>query len=71
VDTKAGISCLRTFGTLPSAPSYCSADFEPFLQTTHEHCTPEPAQALVDIAERMAQTLEIGLTRRDQQLRKP
>jgi hemoglobin len=40
---------------------------ELFRQTTEEHCEPEPARALVDIAERMAQTLEIGLARKDQQ----
>jgi hemoglobin len=32
---------------------------ELFRQTTVEHCAPEPARALVGIAERMAQTLEI------------
>lgn len=39
---------------------------ELFRQTAGEHCSPEPARALVDIAERMAQTLEIGLARKDQ-----
>jgi truncated hemoglobin YjbI len=39
---------------------------ELFRETTDEHCTPEAARALVDIAVRMAQTLEIGLSRRDQ-----
>jgi hemoglobin len=38
-----------------------------FRRTTAEHCTPESARALIDIAERMAQTLEIGLARKDQQ----
>ena len=40
---------------------------ELFRQTTDEHCPPEAARALVDIAERMAQTLEIGLAQKDQQ----
>ena len=34
---------------------------ELFRQTAAEHCKPEPGRALVDIAERMGQTLEIGL----------
>jgi len=36
---------------------------ELFRETAAEHCTPEGARALIDIAERMAQTLKIGLTR--------
>jgi hemoglobin len=36
---------------------------ELFRQTAAEHCTPEGARALIDIAERMAQTLQIGLAR--------
>lgn len=36
---------------------------ELFRQTTAQHCAPEGAHALNDIAERMAQTLQIGLTR--------
>jgi truncated hemoglobin YjbI len=43
---------------------------ELFRQTTDEHRTPEPARALVDIAERMAQALEVGLARKGQQSRK-
>ena len=40
---------------------------ELFRQTSDKHCTSESARALVDIAERMAQTLEIGLARKGQQ----
>jgi len=36
---------------------------ELFRQTAAEHCAPEAARALIDIAQRMAQTLQIGLTR--------
>ena len=42
--------------------------FELFHQTASEHCESKGAQALIDIAERMAQTLQIGLTREE---RKP
>jgi len=38
---------------------------ELFRATAAEHCTLQAASALVDIAERMAETLEIGLARRD------
>jgi hemoglobin len=38
---------------------------ELFRATAAEHCSPQAASALVDIAERMAETLEIGLARRD------
>ncbi len=37
-----------------------------FRETAGEHCGPEGSHALIDIAERMAQTLEIGLTRRNE-----
>lgn len=36
-----------------------------FRATTTEQCSPQAASVLVDIAERMAETLEIGLARRD------
>lgn len=36
-----------------------------FRETAAEHCTPEAAAALVDIAERMAETIEVGLAKRD------
>jgi hemoglobin len=36
-----------------------------FRETATEQCSPEGASALIDIAERMAETLEIGLARRD------
>ena len=38
---------------------------ELFRDTTAEQCPPRIASVLVDIAERMAETLEIGLARRD------
>jgi hemoglobin len=38
---------------------------ELFYATATEQCSPEAAAALLDIAERMAETLEIGLARRD------
>jgi len=38
-----------------------------FRQTTDEHCAPEASRSLIDIAERMGQTLEIGLTRKGPQ----
>jgi len=34
-----------------------------FRQTVAEHCTPDAARVLIDIAERMAQTLQVGLVR--------
>ena len=37
---------------------------ELFRETTAEHCSPQVAAVLVDIAERMAETLEISLGRR-------
>ena len=40
---------------------------ELFRQTAAEHCTPEGARALIDIAERMAQTLQIGLAKNREQ----
>jgi hemoglobin len=36
-----------------------------FRKTAVEQCSPEGASVLIDIAERMAETLAIGLTRRD------
>lgn len=36
-----------------------------FRKTAVDQCSPEGASVLIDIAERMAETLEIGLTRRD------
>jgi hemoglobin len=42
-----------------------------FRQTAAEHCPPDAAHALIDIAERMAQTLEISLARRDGGQSKP
>lgn len=36
-----------------------------FRETATEQCSPEGAYALIDIAERMSETLEIGLARRD------
>ncbi len=36
-----------------------------FRNTAAEQCSPQIASVLVDIAERMAETLEIGLARRD------
>jgi hemoglobin len=39
--------------------------FELFRATATEQCSPQAASVLVDIAERMAETLEIGLARRD------
>ena len=44
---------------------------ELFRNTTAEHCSSEAASVLVDIAERMADTLEIGLARRDIRKREP
>jgi len=38
---------------------------ELFRNTAAEQCSPQAAAVLVDIAERMAETLEIGLARRD------
>lgn len=38
---------------------------ELFRETCAEQCSPQAASALVDIAERMAETLQIGLGRRD------
>jgi truncated hemoglobin YjbI len=38
---------------------------ELFRKTAAEHCSPDGTRVLIDIAERMAQTLEIGLARRD------
>lgn len=38
---------------------------ELFRATTGEQCSADAASVLVDIAERMAETLEIGLARRD------
>lgn len=38
---------------------------ELFRNTAAEQCSPQIASALVDIAERMAETLAIGLARRD------
>ena len=40
---------------------------ELFRETTAEHCSPAAAAVLVDIAVRMAETIEIGLARRDRQ----
>ncbi len=37
-----------------------------FRETVAEHCTPEAGGILVDIAERMAETLAVGLAHRDQ-----
>jgi hemoglobin len=42
-----------------------------FRQTAVERCSAEGASVLIDIAERMAETLEIGLTRRDYEGREP
>lgn len=42
-----------------------------FRQTAVERCSPECASVLIDIAERMAETLEIGLTRRARKGRGP
>ena len=36
-----------------------------FRKTVAEQCSPRGASVLVDIAERMAETLELGLARRD------
>jgi hemoglobin len=36
-----------------------------FRETAGEHCSPEAAAVLIDIAERMAETIEVGLARRD------
>src|SRR3954469_20763519 len=36
-----------------------------FRETAAVHCAPQAASVLIDIAERMAETLEIGLGRRD------
>ena len=36
-----------------------------FRETAGEHCAPEAAAVLIDIAERMAETIEVGLARRD------
>jgi len=44
---------------------------ELFRETVVEQCSPEGASVLIDIAERMAETLEIGLTRRDHEGRDP
>jgi hemoglobin len=38
---------------------------EIFRETTAEHCSSQAASVLMDIAERMAETLQIGLDRRD------
>lgn len=38
---------------------------ELFRQTAIEQCTPDGARTLIDIAERMAQTLQIGFSRKD------
>ena len=38
---------------------------EIFRGTAAEHCSPQAASVLTDIAERMAETLQIGLDRRD------
>jgi hemoglobin len=38
---------------------------ELFRMTAAEHCSAQAAAVLVDIAERMAETLELGLARRD------
>ena len=38
---------------------------ELFRATTREHCSGAAAAVLIDIAERMAETLQIGLDRRD------
>jgi hemoglobin len=38
---------------------------ELFRATATEQCSPQAASVLIDIAERMAETLEIGLARRD------
>ena len=40
---------------------------ELFRATAAEQCSPQAASVLVDIAERMAETLAIGLGRRDSQ----
>jgi hemoglobin len=40
---------------------------ELFRQTAAEHGSPDAASALIDIAERMAQTLEVGLARQRRQ----
>jgi hemoglobin len=42
-----------------------------FRKTAMDQCSPEGASVLIDIAERMAETLEIGLTRRDNEARGP
>jgi len=42
-----------------------------FRKTAVDQCSPEGASVLIDIAERMAETLEIGLTRRDHEGRDP
>jgi hemoglobin len=47
---------------------------ELFRATATEHCSPQAASVLVDIAERMGETLAIGLARRDdrhQEVRDP
>jgi hemoglobin len=36
-----------------------------FRETAREHCSPEAAALLIDIAARMAETIEVGLARRD------
>lgn len=38
---------------------------EIFRKTAAEHCSPQAASVLTDIAQRMAETLQIGLDRRD------
>ena len=38
---------------------------EIFRETAAEHCSPQAASVLTDIAQRMAETLQIGLDRRD------
>src|SRR5690242_16273725 len=38
---------------------------ELFRETAIQECHPEGASVLIDIAERMAQTLEVGIARRD------
>lgn len=37
---------------------------ELFRETTAEHCSPEAASVLLDIAQRMAETIAVGLSRR-------
>ena len=51
-------------------PDHLPRWLELFCRTADEQCGPEEARALVDIAERMAQTLTIGLARKDRRPQK-